>query len=93
MRDGEGLKNLGRMADLIDDPTLIQIGTEGRFRELHFRCCSAAFGAQAQAGLWNRWHILFDDARSAWLSEAGGEYVVSSQVPVSDALPAFGNAP
>jgi hypothetical protein len=88
LRDGEDLKNLGRMADLIDDPTLIQIGTEGRFRGLHFGVIGR-IQLRHEAGLWNEWHILFDDARSAWLSEAGGEYVVSSQVPVSDALPAF----
>ncbi|WP_301101247.1 DUF4178 domain-containing protein [Propionivibrio sp.] len=88
LRDGEALKNLGRMADLMDDPTCIQIGSEGTFRGLHFGVIGR-IQLKHEAGLWNEWHILFDDARSAWLSEAGGEYVVSSQVPVTDILPAF----
>ena len=88
LRDGEDLKNLGRMADLMDDPSLIQIGSEGTFRGLHFGVIGR-IQLKHESGLWNEWHILFDDARSSWLSEAGGEYVVSSQVPVSEVLPAF----
>ena len=88
LRDGEDLKNLGRMAELMDDPSLIQIGTEGTFRGQHFSVIGR-IQLKYDAGLWNEWHILFDDQRSAWLSEAGGEYVVSSQVPVSEPLPAF----
>ena len=88
LRDGEDLKNLGRMADLLDDPTLIQIGTEGTFRGLHFGVIGR-IQLKHESGLWNEWHILFDDGRGAWLSEAGGEYVVSSQVPVSETLPDF----
>ncbi len=88
LRDGEDLKNLGRMADLMDDPSLIQIGSEGKFRGIHFGVIGR-IQLKHESGLWNEWHILFDDARSAWLSEAGGEYVLSSQVPTTEALPAF----
>lgn len=88
LRDGEDLKNLGRMADLMDDPSLIQIGTEGVFRKHHFAVIGR-IQLKHETGLWNEWHILFDDAKTAWLSEAGGEYVVSSQVAVSETLPAF----
>lgn len=88
MRDGEDLKNLGRMADLIDDPTLIQIGSEGTYRGIHFGVIGR-IQLRHESGLWNEGHILFNDARSAWLSEAGGEYVVSSLVPVTETLPAF----
>ncbi|MEI7614456.1 MAG: DUF4178 domain-containing protein [Betaproteobacteria bacterium] len=88
LRDGDDLKNLGRMADLMDDPSLIQIGTEGTFRGIHFGVIGR-IQLKHESGLWNEWHILFDDARSAWLSEAGGEYVVSAQVPVSEPIPAF----
>lgn len=88
LRDGEDLQNLGRMADLMEDASLIQIGTEGRFRGVHFGVIGR-IQLRHDAGLWNEWHILFDDGRSAWLSEAGGEYVVSAQTRVSEAIPAF----
>ena len=88
LRDGESLKNLGRMADLMDDPSLIQIGTEGKYKGIQFGVIGRIQLKHA-SGLWNEWHILFDDGRSAWLSEAGGEYVVSARVEVKDALPPF----
>lgn len=88
LRDGEDLKNLGRMAELMDDPSLIQIGTEGKYKGIHFGVIGR-IQLKHEAGLWNEWHVLFDDGRSAWLSEAGGEYVVSALVPVNDTLPAF----
>ncbi len=88
LRDGEDLKNLGRMAELMDDPSLIQIGTEGQYKGIHFGVIGR-IQLKHEAGLWNEWHVLFDDGRSAWLSEAGGEYVVSAMVPVNDPLPAF----
>ena len=88
LRDGEDLKDLGRMAELMDDPSLIQIGSEGAFRGLHFGVIGR-IQLKHESGIWNEWHILFDDGRSSWLSQAGGEYVVSAQVPVSETLPAF----
>jgi hypothetical protein len=88
LRDGDDLKNLGRMADLLDDPSRLQIGSEGRFRGIHFGVIGRIQLKHA-SGFWNEWHILFDDGRSAWLSEAGGEYVVSAQLPVQESLPDF----
>ena len=76
------------MADLLEDASLIQIGTEGKFRGQHFGVIGR-IQLQHESGLWNEWHILFDDGRNAWLSEAGGEYVVSAQVVVNEAIPAF----
>jgi ribosomal protein L37AE/L43A len=88
LRSGEDLQNLGRMADLLEDASLIQVGTEGTHRGMHFGVLGRIQLKHA-SGIWNEWHILFDDGRSGWLSEASGEFVVSAQVAVSEALPAF----
>jgi hypothetical protein len=88
LRHGDDLENLGRMADLLEDASLIQIGTEGKFRGVHFGVIGR-IQLKHESGLWNEWHILFDDGRAAWLSEAGGEYVVSAQVAVNEAIPPF----
>ncbi|MBE2258072.1 MAG: DUF4178 domain-containing protein [Rhodobacteraceae bacterium] len=88
LRAGEDLRNLGRMADLLEDSSLLQIGSEGSFRERHF-VVIGRIQLQYRSGLWNEWHIVFDDGRGAWLAEAAGELIVSAQVQVSDPLPAF----
>ncbi len=88
LRNGDELQNLGRMADLLDDVTPLQVGSEGIFRDHHFAIIGR-LQLQYAAGLWNEWYLLFDDGRSAWLAEAAGEYLVSAQVKVSQTLPAF----
>jgi len=88
LRSGEDLQNIGRMAELLEDSSPIRIGSEGRFRQRHFAVVGR-IQLQYESGIWNEWHILFDDGRSAWLAEASGEFIVSAQVAVSDPLPAF----
>ncbi|HPU79073.1 DUF4178 domain-containing protein [Accumulibacter sp.] len=88
LRSGEDLQNLGRMAELLEDSSPIQIGSEGTFRSRHFLVIGR-IQMQYEAGIWNEWHILFDDGRGAWLAEAAGEWIVSAQVAVADPLPAF----
>ena len=90
LRHGEHLEYLGWLADLLEDASLIQLGSEGKFRGVHFGVIGR-IQLKHESGLWNEWHILFDDGRSAWLSEAGGEYVVNAQVAVGEAIPAFEN--
>ncbi|SBT10132.1 conserved hypothetical protein [Candidatus Accumulibacter aalborgensis] len=88
LRSGEDLQNLGRMADLLEDSSRLQIGSEGTFGGRHF-VIVGRIQMKYDAGFWNEWYILFDNGRSAWLGDAAGEYVVSAQVTVSDPLPAF----
>ena len=88
LRSGENLQNIGRMAELLDDSSPIRIGSEGHFRERHFAVVGR-IQLQYASGLWNEWHILFDDGRSAWLAEASGELIVSAQVAVKDPIPPF----
>jgi hypothetical protein len=88
LRSGEDLQNLGRMAELLEDRSPIQIGSTGTFRKHPFTVIGR-IQLQYEAGIWNEWHILFDDGRTAWLAEAAGEWLVSAQVAVSDPLPAF----
>ncbi|MCC2866718.1 MAG: DUF4178 domain-containing protein [Candidatus Accumulibacter phosphatis] len=88
LRSGEDLQNLGRMAELLEDRSPVQIGSTGTFRKHPFTVIGR-IQMQYEAGLWNEWHVLFEDGRTAWLAEAAGEWLVSAQVAVSDPLPAF----
>ena len=76
LRHGEALEHIGKMAELQDDPTLVQIGTEGVYKGMHFGVIGR-IQMQYEAGLWNEWHIMFDDMRTAWLGEAAGEFYLT----------------
>ncbi len=88
VRHGGDLENLGRMADLIEDASPIRLGTEGRYRGVHFAVVGR-IQLRYAAGVWNEWHLLFDDMRGGWLSDANGEYVVSFLTPPGATLPDF----
>ncbi len=88
VRHGGNLENLGRMADLLEDASPIRLGTEGRYKGVHFAVIGR-IQLRYEAGIWNEWHVLFDDMRSGWLSDAGGEYTISFLTPPGGELPAF----
>ena len=76
VKRGTVLEEIGKMAALQDDPTLLQIGSEGVYKGVHFGVIGR-IQLRYDAGLWNEWHIMFDDQRSGWLGEAAGELYVS----------------
>lgn len=88
LRQGEVLENIGKMAALQDDPTLLQITSEGVYKGMHFGVIGR-IQMRYEDGLWNEWHILFDDMRYGWLGEAAGEFFVTFEKKVPDAIPAF----
>ena len=88
VRDGKELANLGKMAELIEDRSPLQIGSEGRWKGVHFALIGR-IQLRWEQGLWNEWHLLFDDGKSGWLSESGGEYVISEPVWHPQSWPKF----
>lgn len=81
-------ENLGRMAELMDDHSPIRRGAEGSYRGMHFAVVGRLQYRHA-AGIWNEWHLLFDDARSGWLSESAGNYVVTFPAVLREPIPVF----
>ena len=88
IRQGEGLADLGRMAALIEDRSPLQRGAGGIWQGRRFTVVGR-IQLKYEQGLWSEWYLLFDDGTTAWLSEAGGETVISQQTAVKSALPRF----
>ncbi|WP_303786086.1 DUF4178 domain-containing protein [Azovibrio restrictus] len=82
------VENLGKMAALVEDRSPLQLGAEGRHQGVHFAVVGR-IQLQYGQGRWNEWHLLFDDQRTGWLSEAAGEYVLSFLEWVPDPVPPF----
>ena len=76
LRRGAVLEDIGKMASLMDDPTLIRVGSEGGYKGARFAVIGR-LQMRYEAGLWNEWHILFDDMRTGWLGESAGEFFVT----------------
>jgi hypothetical protein len=82
------LENIGKMAQLQADGSPLQLRTEGRYRGSSFTIVGR-IQLRFEKGLWNEWHLLFDDQRSGWLGEAAGVYAVSFPARVSEKIPKF----
>ena len=88
VRHDQALEDIGKMAALVEDRSPLQLGAEGSYKGVHFALIGRIQLKYSQ-GLWNEWHLLFDDMRNGWLSEAGGEYVLTFSEHVQEQLPSF----
>jgi hypothetical protein len=82
------VEQIGRMAALVEDASPIQLGAEGRYRGVHFAVVGR-IQVRWDAGGWNEWYCVFDDGRSGWLGDAGGDYTVTFETQVPEPLPAW----
>lgn len=76
IRSDVDVENLGKMADLLPDSSLLQIGVQGKYKNSHFSVIGRV-QYQHETGIWNEWHVLFDNGKTGWLSEASGSFVLS----------------
>jgi hypothetical protein len=88
VRHDQALEDIGKMAALVEDRSPLQLGAEGSYNGIHFALIGRIQVKYSQ-GYWNEWHLLFDDMRTGWLSEAAGEYVLTFMNQVMEPLPQF----
>jgi Domain of unknown function (DUF4178) len=85
VRHDVNIEAVGKVADLPVDPSPIQIGTEGIYRDKPFVVIGRILYAYEQ-GRWNEWHLIFSDGTSGWLSDASLEYAVSFLRPLPQGI-------
>ena len=88
VRHDLNLEDVGKMAQLQTDGSPLQLRVEGKYRGVHFGVVGR-IQLRFEQGLWNEWHLLFDDMRSGWLGEAQGTYAVSFVKTIGEPVPAF----
>ena len=76
------------MSALLEDSTPLQLAAEGVWRSTHFAVVGRV-QIRWEQGMWNEWYCAFDDGRRGWLGDAAGEYSVSFEATVPEALPAW----
>jgi Domain of unknown function (DUF4178) len=80
------LERVGEIADLPPDSSPLQISSEGVYSGKSFVVVGRILYEFEQGG-WNEWHVVFNDGKSGWLSDAQLEYDVSFMTPPPGALP------
>ncbi|HEY8025710.1 MAG TPA: DUF4178 domain-containing protein [Burkholderiaceae bacterium] len=91
LKDADSVKNIGKMSDLLEDYSPLQITSTGMFQGRNFSLVGR-IQLRYDAGIWNEWYVMFDDGEAGWLSDASGQYVftIIDSSP-GESLPAFDN--
>lgn len=76
LKDADSVRNIGKVAEALEDYSPIQINTSGTYQGRAFTVVGR-IQLRYDAGYWNEWSILFDDGAPGWLSDASGQYVVT----------------
>jgi hypothetical protein len=88
LKDAMSVRDLGKMSEVLEDYSPLQIGTSGQFAGRGFSLIGR-IQRQYSAGFWNEWYALFDDGTNGWLSDASGQFTMTFAKPTSAALPLF----
>lgn len=88
LRDAGSVRDIGKMAALLDDYSPLQIASSGVWRGRQFTVVGR-IQLQYDAGVWNEWHVLFDNGESGWLADSVGQYVLTLSQGRRDDAPAF----
>lgn len=86
VRDGETLSRIGRMAELFEDYSPLQLMARGTWQGRAFTLLGR-LQYRGPTGAWTEWHALFDDDGSAWLAEDNGSYVMAFPASTQRELP------
>jgi hypothetical protein len=86
LRQGETLSRIGKMAELFDDHSPLQLQTSGSWNKKAFTLVGRLQYKYGE-GTWTEWHAVLDDGSSAYLSEDNGAYVFSTAMTTQRELP------
>jgi hypothetical protein len=74
VRQGDVLSRIGKMGELFDDHSPLQLFATGTYDKRHFTLIGRLQYKTAE-GTWAEWNALFDDGSCGWLAEDNGAYV------------------
>ncbi len=86
VRDGETLSRIGKMAELFEDHSPLQLLAQGRWQGQAFTLVGR-LQYKGPSGSWTEWSALLDDGRAAALAEDNGAYVFSLPADMEREVP------
>src|SRR5699024_2188291 len=86
VRSGDTLSRVGRMAELFEDHSPLQLMAGGRWQGKGFTLVGR-LQYRGESGTWTEWIALFDDNSVGALSEDNGAYVFSLPAATQRAIP------
>ncbi|HKF59405.1 MAG TPA: DUF4178 domain-containing protein [Blastocatellia bacterium] len=91
-RGDKNLEDLGKVADLVETGSPLDVGLKGAYHGVGFELTGRAQLGHEAGGMWDEWYAAFSDGRWGWLAEAQGRFYLTFQIPMeTPQLPSLEN--
>lgn len=87
-RSDRGLEDRGKVIDLIDSQSPLDLWLQGRYGEARFEIVGRTQLKHSMGGVWDEWYCAFDSGHWGWLAEAQGRFYMSFRTG-SEGVPPF----
>jgi uncharacterized protein DUF4178 len=90
-RTDRELKDLGKVAELVETGSPLDVGLRGKWKEEPFELTGRAQLGHEMGGQWDEWYATFSNGWLGWLAEAQGRFYLTFQYPVPQGtqIPSF----
>ncbi len=90
-RTDRDLKDLGKVAELVETGSPLDVGVRGKWKDVPFELTGRAQLGHEMGGQWDEWYATFSNGWLGWLAEAQGRFYLTFQYPVPEGvqLPPF----
>src|SRR5262245_57280879 len=88
-RGDRGLETLGKVADLVETESPLDVGVKGRFAGMPFELVGRTQFQHPAGGVWDEWYAAFPDGNWGWLAEAMGRFFLTFQTAAPPDLPGY----
>lgn len=91
-RTDRALKDLGKVAELMETNSPLEIGLRGNYRGVSFELTGRAQLGHEMGGVWDEWYATFQNGWLGWLAEAQGRFYMTFLQQISNPreIPPFG---
>ena len=90
-RTDRELRDLGKVAELVETGSPLDVGVRGKWRDFPFELTGRAQLGHEMGGQWDEWYATFSNGWLGWLAEAQGRFYLTFQraMPEGLQLPSF----
>ncbi|MEM7232086.1 MAG: DUF4178 domain-containing protein, partial [Planctomycetota bacterium] len=79
-------EDLGKVAALIDTPSILSLGLRGTYAGVGFQLVGHSQLENQAGGTWDEWYANFSDGRWGWLAEAQGKFYLTFEKEIPEKL-------
>ena len=83
-RTDRELKDLGKVAELVETGSPLDVGLRGKWKDVSFELTGRAQLGHEMGGQWDEWYATFSNGWLGWLAEAQGRFYITFQYPIPE---------